>query len=203
MWDDLAMANRLLLTAGLVGMLVFSGCGSDGGDADSAGSTSPGETTTVATSTGGSSAAPATTGPATGDADDLEGTWTSDVQSQLAQNTVNLGTASLDCNGTVTLTIADGHFRRSGTGECTAGPAGISATAVFDAEADYDVSGGEVTLSDISNHTSLTMGGRELTRDFSPLTADPFTASVDGDTLSLTFTDPSVGTVTQTYRRAA
>lgn len=196
-----------VVLAALVGFLVLGG---DDGDAEEAGATTTttvlgggaedeGTTTTEAAPTSTTTeAAPSTTVPASGG---LEGSWVADASDILAANTANVGgTGGLSCSGPITMTFTgEGTYDRSGTVTCAVG--GMTASGTISTAGSYAVDGGQLVVTGTISGGRMALGGTEIpTPDsFGDGTAD---FDLSGDTLTITFTDTSVGTVTQTYERA-
>ena len=197
-------AAVLVVLALLVGFILLGG---DDSDAEDAGSTT---TTTVLAGADEPTPTPAdeattttvavtTTVAAT--SGDLEGSWVADAADILAANTANVGGAGgLSCSGPITMTFAaDGTYDRSGSVSCSV--AGTTASGTISTSGRYGLDGGQLVVTGTTSGGRMAMGGTEIpTPDsFGDGTAD---YEVRGDTLAITFTDTSVGTVTQTYQRA-
>lgn len=188
----------------LIGLAVVLGGDGDGDDEDALATTTttvlvgegptepddgvPTSTTDVTTTTEASSG-------------DLEGAWVADAAEILAANTANLGgTGGLGCTGPITMTFtAEGTYDRSGEVTCSVG--GTTASGSVSTSGRYAIEGSRLTVSGTTSGGTMSMGGTEIpTPDsFGDGTAD---YEVSGDTLTITFSDPSVGTITQTYQRA-
>lgn len=161
--------------------------GDGGGEADETTTTAADETTTSEAEDGGGGG-------------DLVGTWTAQAGDILGANTANLGGVSFECTGPITLEFGeDGSFSQTGTSTCTV--QGQSGTAEFNATGSYEASGGTITVTDVTNEGSMTMMGvsQPMEGGFGGGEAQ---YTVEGDTLSITFTEETVGTVTQVYTRS-
>jgi hypothetical protein len=135
----------------------------------------------------------------------LDGTsWVIDANESLAANLSNLGglPPGLSCRGPLTLSFADGRFTWSGEFTCSMADTPIEGRGSFRTEGAYDASGSELTLRDAEGSGTISIAGQEIPfGDDLPYRAGT-TYRVSGDTLEITFTDPSVGTVTHRYGRA-
>lgn len=194
----LAGAAIAIVLAAIIAAVLLSG----GSDDESASGTT---TTTVAVGAPGSgdptttttAAVTTSTAPTTGD---IEGSWVADASDILAANTANVGGTGVDCSGPITMTFAaDGTFDRSGTVSCSLG--GMTASGTISTSGRYAVADDQITISGTTPGGRMTLGGRSVP------TPDSFgdgaaTYEVSGNTLTITFTESPVGTVTQTYQRA-
>ncbi len=189
-----ALAAVALLAVGALGA-----CGSD--DGDDAGSDEITTTEAGGDETTTTEAADTTTTSEA--ADDVVGTWTADAADILSSNTANTGgSAGLECTGVVTLDLRDdGTFAHSADATCTA-PGGMSATATIDTTGTYEQDGATLRIVSAENNGSFEVMGTTQPMPSGLEGGAEATASVDGDTLTLSFTEASVGTVTQTYTRA-
>jgi hypothetical protein len=183
---------NLVAGVGIAAMGLITACGS-GSDPAPASADSPAASSAASTSP--STAAPTTTGA-------LEGTWKADAGELVAANTANLGgTGPLVCRGPLRLTFrADGKFKHGGTATCTVGEQSVSAT--ISTEGDYATSEDQILLSNTRSTGTLDLPGGDVPFP-AGLGNGTGTYEVSGDVLTLTFTDPSVGEVTQTWQRAA
>jgi RNA polymerase sigma factor (sigma-70 family) len=136
--------------------------------------------------------APASTTTTAVPGDALVGSWTADAGDILGANTTNVGgPGGLTCSGPITMTFTEGGtFERSGSVTCSV--AGTSQSGAVASAGRYQVEGDTLTVSGFasSGSTPDAFGNGSATYDLS------------GDTLSITFTDTSVGTVSQTYQRS-
>jgi len=177
---------RTILAAMAAGVaLAVSAC--SGGDDTSA------PTTTAAA---GASTASTTTTAAAGDASELEGTWVIDAGAALASATANVGgTGGSNCTGQLSLTFNDGVVKRGGNIVCGSG------TGTIDATSNYEVDGDKLKVTGTSSNSKMTVRGASV-----PMPDgwgnSVATYKVVGDTLTITFTQASVGTVTSKYTRA-
>lgn len=199
---------RWLLVALLAAFaLTLASCGSSSDDAGDDG----GSATTEAADEGGGGDDEATTtaaedttttedGGEAGGGGDLVGTWTADANDILGANTANLGGVTFECTGPITLEFGDdGAFSQTGTSTCTV--QGQSGTAEFNATGTYEASDGTITVTDVTNEGTMTMMGvaQPMEGGFGGGEAE---YTLEGDTLSITFTEETVGTVTQVYTRS-
>jgi len=152
--------------------------------------------------------APTVTAPSTGEdpgdlggrsGGDLVGTWVADASELLAANTANLGgTPGLDCSGTITMTFHPDTFERAGTVTCTVGAMSVAGTA--GSTGAWSADGDTLSVSDTVTSGSIDVAGTPM--PFPDAWGDgEGTWSVEGEVLQVTFIDPAVGNVTQTYRR--
>lgn len=177
---------------------VLGACG--GGDSDTGDGAEDGSAaTTSATEARSTTTRAARPGSSGGD---LEGTWTADAADVLSANLANLGgvPGGLACSGPVTLTFTEETVTWSGEVTCRMGDTGLEATGSLRSEGSYRVEGSEIVVSGSRTSGSLSLAGQSI-----PVPAGISDGTVryriDGDTLSLSYDNPSVGTVTQTYSR--
>lgn len=159
----------------------------------------PTSTGSPTASSSASASASTTTSATTGS---IDGTWKSDAGQLVAENTANLGdTGSMTCSGPIRLTFrTNGTFKHGGAATCSVGAQSVSATIL--SEGDYTTSGDELILSNTRSTGTLDIPGGAV--PFPAGIGDGTgTFNIAGDTLTLTFTDPSVGTVTQEWQRAS
>ena len=179
---------RLVLTAMVVGAaLTLSACGGD----DSASSSS----TTAAA--GATTASTTTTTAAEDGAAALEGAWVADAADILAAVTANVGgTGGATCSGQIKMTFASGTLQRAGQITCGEGTGTVSATSK------YRTDGDKLIVTDSSSTSRLTIRGVSV--PFADAWGNSVaTYKVVDDTLTITFTQASVGTITQKYTRAS
>ncbi|NQU36456.1 MAG: hypothetical protein HQ526_02530 [Actinobacteria bacterium] len=173
--------------AGLLAIGALSGCGSST-DAGSSGSP-----TNEATGTTTGEVAPVAGG-------DIQGKWRGDADELLDANTANLGsTGEIDCRGPIFITFkADGGFTQQGTATCTVG--GRSVRGTIATTATYTTDGAELTIKNAENRGTIGIPTGEVSfpGSWSDGTAK---YEISGDTLTINFTDESVGNVTQQYER--
>jgi len=197
-WNRSRVRRLRRIVALLACTAVLGACGggdSDAGDGPEDGSGAP-TSVTKARSTTTRAARPGSGGG------DLEGTWTADAADVLSANLANLGgvPGGLTCSGPVTLTFTEETVTWSGEVTCRMGDAGIEATGSLRSEGSYRVEGAEIVVSGSRTSGGLSLAGRSI-----PVPAGISDGTVryriDGDTLSLSYADASVGTVTQRYTR--
>lgn len=177
---------RTILAVMVVGVaLTVSACSGD----DTSGST-----TTAAA--GATTASTTTTADSAGDASELEGTWVADAGAVLASATANVGgTGGSTCSGQIRQTFDQGTWKRAGSITCGQG------TGTIDGTGTYVVDGDKLKVTSTSSNSKLTIRGVSvpIPDGFGNSTA---TYKVVDDTLTITFTQESVGTVTSKYTRA-
>lgn len=132
---------------------------------------------------------------------ELVGTWTADAGQLLDQTLANVGApAGLTCSGPISTTFASGGtFTRTGDITCATGPLSFSGT--IDTTGSWSADATQLTISGAQVKGTTQLPGKEIpTPDgFGDGVAD---YELSGDTLTVTFSGQSVGTVTQTYTRA-
>lgn len=181
---------------------LVAGCGGSSDDAaDEPTTTAPADeaTTTAAEEATTTTAAETTTTEAEATGGDLEGAWVADAGDIIGANTANLGGVAVECSGPITLEFTADAFTQSGEATCSI--AGQSGTATFASTGSYEVADGTITVSGASGSTTFTILGQTQEQP-GGLADGEATYAIDGDTLSITFTVPAVGTVTQTYTRS-
>lgn len=191
-----------------LGLGALAGCGGSSGS-DGTGSGSGSDTTvtsegaTTAAPSGDTTTAPdeATTTAAEADGGgDLVGTWTADAGDIFGANTANLGGTSIDCSGPVNLEFRDdGTFSQSSTATCSI--QSISGTATIDSTGSWTTDGDQIVISGSTSDGTMEIMGQTQPVE-AGMSDGTATYEVDGDTLSITFTEATVGTVTQVYQRA-
>lgn len=195
----------------LVASLLFVGACS-GGDDDGAASDEPAEepadtTTTTAADEpeeDGDAPSPVTAPelPETGGGD-LVGTWAIDASDLFAANTANVGdTSGISCSGPIRLEFGDdGSFAQRGEATCEAN--GFVSTLMLETTGRYATDGGTLTLSDLESTSTMEVDGRSQPAGEGTGLEDGEAAyEVEGDTLTITYTNPSVGTISQVYQRS-
>ncbi len=191
-------SRRILLIVSFVTTALFvAACSGGGGDDSTASSSDSTDTESTEEST---TTAEETTTTAPGG--DLVGTWTAGAQDIVNANTANLGgVAGMECSGALLLTFGeDSGFTNTGDISCSVG--GVAAVGSVTSSGKWAVTEpGLVAISETVTTGGVEMGGVSLPAP-TGVGDGVFEYSVDGDTLRLTFTDPSVGTVTQTWVRA-
>ncbi len=188
-------SRRILLIVTSAVALSVAAC-SDGDDTTA----SPTNSNSTESTQESSTTAEETTTTAPGG--DLVGTWTAGAQDIVNANTANLGgVAAMECSGTLLLTfVDDSGFTNTGDISCSVG--GVAAVGSVTSTGKWAVTEpGLVAISETVTTGGIEMGGVSLPAP-TGVGDGVFEYSVDGDTLQLTFTDPSVGTVTQSWVRA-
>jgi len=177
---------------GLAVLVLLSGLGLVGTACSSDDTGSP---TTTAGDAATASSSITTTAAQEGSAA-LEGTWVADANDLLAAATANVGgTGGSTCSGQVAMTFDATTLRR--TGEITCG----SGNVTIDTSSTYSVDGDKLSVSATTNRGRMTVRGVAVP---APDSWGDGTAlyKVEGDVLTITFTESSVGTVTSKYTRA-
>jgi hypothetical protein len=179
--------------------LLLAGCGGSSGD-DTTTTASEGDSGTASTVDEPSTTEPPATTAAAPEAD-LEGRWIGDAGELFAANISNLGDPEgMTCTGEIWMTFAgDGRFERGGEASCGVGSA--VAVANISSTGSYRVTGDRLEVIDVVSTGTMNVGGVEMPFPDAWDTGDA-TVNVSGDTLTVTFDDDTVGTVTQTYTRA-
>ncbi len=187
--------RRTLSPLVLGALLVLAACGG-GGDDSSGGDTADGDA--AVTTEAWTTTAPSTTAPAGGGS--IEGTWVADAGEILEANTANVGgTGGAACSGTITMTFTADRYERDGTLSCGI-PGGPTGTATVETAGSYTTDGDVLTVSDTTSNGTISVAGVSI--PFPDAFGDGSgTFEVSGDELRITFDDPSVGSVTQIYRR--
>ncbi len=188
--------RRTLGPLALGSLLVLAACGGGGDDTaggDAGGGDAPATTGTPPTT------APPTTAPAGGGS--IEGTWVADAGEILEANTANVGgTGPAECSGTITMTFTADRYERDGNLTCAV-PGLPPGTAIVETSGSYTTDGDVLTVSDTTSSGTIEVAGISL--PFPDAFGDGSgTYEVSGDELRISFEDPSVGSVTQTYRRS-
>lgn len=126
---------------------------------------------------------------------DVVGTWRANAANILGANTANVGGAGgLTCNGPITMTFeGDGTFHRHGRVTCSV--QGTSKSGAISTTGNYTTSGDQITFSGVRAGTTS-----PVPDSFGDATAQ---YSISGSTLSIVFTNSSVGQVTQEYSRVS
>lgn len=181
-------------------VVILSACGGDDDAAETTTSEAP--TSTEATSTTADEAPSTTTGGAAGSSE-LDGSWVADAGDLLAANTANVGgTAGLSCTGQVTMTFIGGRLERSGDVSCGVAGSPITAEGTILTTGDYTVDGDVLTITGTSSTGRASLAGNEIPTPDSWGDGEA-TYRIEGDTLTIDFTDTAVGAVTQIYTRAS
>jgi len=188
--------RRTFAVLALGPLLALAACGGGGDDA-SGGDTADGGA--PATTEAPTTTASPTTAPAGGGS--IEGTWVADAGEILEANTANVGgIGGAECSGTITMTFTADRYERGGTLSCSiaGGPTG---TATVETSGSYSTEGDVLTVSDTTSSGTIDVAGISI--PFPDAFGDGSgTYEVSGDELRITFEDPSVGSVTQIYRRS-
>jgi hypothetical protein len=134
----------------------------------------------------------------------LAGVWRASAQDILSANLANLGGMPMNCVGEIEMTLsADGSFSRDGSMECTIDDVLVSGQFVNSSgtwEADDDTI--TVTVTESDGYAQSIGPGGDAQRVALPDNGYSSAAyEVTATTLTITFTEPSVGTVTQVYTR--
>ena len=134
----------------------------------------------------------------------LAGVWRAPAEEILAANLANLGGLPMDCAGEIVMNLNDdGSFSRGGAMTCSIDDVQVSGQ-VLNSSGTWDA-----TASTLSVRVTKSDGYAEATGPDGRVTRVPLPDSgysavdytVNATTLRITFTDPSVGTVTQVYTR--
>jgi len=196
------LVNKVLPAVTLLLGVTLVACGTSEPERAASPSTSGVATSSTAATDPMPSTDPSTTLPSTAHSGSVavEGTWVSPAQDLLAANTANLGSVPMTCDGEVTMELAGGRIHHGGHVSCSMPQSPIVASGTVDSAGDYTISGDELTISKTSTNGQLFLNDQPLApiETMLDLTA---TVHVDGDTMTLTFTRPQIGTVTQTWHR--
>lgn len=209
---------KLVAPASLVLLLVVSACGSS---SDTSGESSndtsvdveivasPGQVDT--TDSDPESTAPVATDPVETTTtttlvpvrNTLAGVWRAPAEDILAANLANIGGAAAACVGDIVMTLgADGSFSREGSMRCSIDGEPFSGQVV-NSSGRWEATADSITVTVTeSNGYAEASGPNGSTRV--PLPDSGYGSAsytVNATTLTITFTDPSVGTVTQVYTR--
>lgn len=135
---------------------------------------------------------PTTTTTTAAPGEPLVGSWTADAGDILGANTANVGgPGGLTCSGPITMTFSEGGtFERGGSVSCSV--AGTSQSGAVASGGRYRADGSTLTVSSFASSGSTPDAFGDGTAAY----------EIGGDTLTITFTDTAVGTVTQTYQRS-
>lgn len=197
-------ASSLALVASL---LLVGACSSDDDDAASDEATEePADATTTTAADESEEDGEATTTTAADLPEtaggDLAGTWVIDASDLFAANTANVGdTGGISCSGPIRLEFGDdGSFAQRGEATCEAN--GFSSTMTLESTGRYTTDGGTLTITDLESTTTMEVDGvTQPAGDGTEFELNEAVYEVNGDTLTITFTNPSVGTVSQVYQR--
>lgn len=205
------LCGKSVASASLVLILLLSACGSSGdGSSDTEAVATPGVLET--TDAGGESSTPVPTessGTTTTTTlvpvrNTLAGVWRAKAQDILAANLANLGGMPMVCDGEIVMNLdADGSFSRGGSMECIIDGV-MTSGQVLNSSGTWDATAStlSVTVTKSDGYAESTGPDGRVSRVALPdrgySEADYM---VNATTLTITFTDPSVGTVTQVYTR--
>jgi hypothetical protein len=105
------------------------------------------------------------------------------------------------CSGPIRLEFGeDGSFAQRGEATCEGG--GFANTVTLESTGRYTTEGGTMTITDLESTSTIEVNGTtQPAGEGTEFQLNEAAYEVDGDTLTITFTNPSVGTVTQVYQR--
>ena len=135
----------------------------------------------------------------------LAGVWRAKAQDILAANLANLGGMPMMCDGVIVLNLsADGSFSREGSMMCTIDGVMMNGQIV-NSSGTWDATANtlSVTVTKNDGYAEVSGGpGGKVTRVALPDNGfSEADYTVNATTLTINFTDPSVGTVSQVYTR--
>lgn len=177
---------KLLAIAGVC-VATLVGCGGSGEGAPSSSASAPPSGSTSATASMSPTATESPASPSTS----LVGQWQASAQEVLGANTANVGgPGGLSCTGQIRMTFTDsGTFSRSGAVRCTVGSTtrrgGVASAGR------YSTNGDQLVIEGTRSTGTTPDSWGDATATY----------AVTGDTLTIQFTQGSVGTITQTYQR--
>ena len=211
---------KFVAPASLILVLLLSSCGSSSDTSgESSGDTSvdteivgsPGRVDTTDPNSGSSTSLPSESAETTTTTttlvpvrNTLAGVWRAPADAILSANLSNLGGLPMDCIGEIVMNLNDdGSFSRSGGMTCTIDDVQISGQ-VLNSSGTWDATATtlSVRITESAGYAEVIGPDGRLTRV--PLPDTGYSSAgytVDATTLRITFTDPSVGTVTQVYTR--
>ena len=198
-------------SASLVLILLLSSCGSSGdGSSDMEAEANPGASETIDAGGESSTLVPVESSGTTTTTtlvpvrNTLAGVWRAKAQDILAANLANLGGMPMVCDGEIVMNLnADGSFSRAGSMECIIDGA-MTNGQVVNSSGTWDATANtiSVTVTKSDGYAEVIGFDGRVTRVALPdrgySEAD---YTVNATTLTITFTDPSVGTVSQVYTR--
>jgi|GEM_PF-6317965 len=198
-------------SASLVLILLLSSCGSSGdGSSDMEAVANPGASETIDAGGESSTLVPVESSGTTTTTtlvpvrNTLAGVWRAKAQDILAANLANLGGMPMVCDGEIVMNLnADGSFSRAGSMECIIDGA-MTNGQVVNSSGTWDATANtiSVTVTKSDGYAEVIGFDGRVTRVALPdrgySEAD---YTVNATTLTITFTDPSVGTVSQVYTR--
>ena len=134
----------------------------------------------------------------------LAGEWRAKAQDILASNLANLGGLPMACNGEIVMNLnADGSFTRGGSMMCAIDSVKTSGQVV-NSSGKWEATDDTLTVTVTKSDGYAESIGPDGTTTRIPLPDSGYSSAayeVTATTLTITFTDPSVGTVTQVYKR--
>lgn len=134
----------------------------------------------------------------------LLGQWTADASEVLNANTSNLGGAgAVTCTGPIVLSFhEDDKFNQRGNVTCQVPGTSAQVSGGVDSRGKYSATDSTITFTDTKNLGGITVGGRRIVLSGWLGSSDSAANyRIAGETLTITFTEAAVGTVTQTYTR--
>jgi hypothetical protein len=192
----------------LVAALLLAGCGSggDSGDASATASATASGSPSGTPSTDAASPSPAVTptddeDTAAADGAALAGEWATTARAIFEANTANLGGANgLRCSGPVRLTLAaGGDLTYDVRARCTL--RGRSGTGRLHTTARWSATGDQIQIRGSRSEGTITLDGGVTVPMPTVFENGTATWAIAGDTLTIEFTDPSVGTVAHRFTR--
>lgn len=194
MYRSRAVASALLGATAV--LAACGGGGSGGGSGGGGGRAAP--TSTTSPDSGATTTAPPVRGGR------LDGTaWVADARDILAANFANVGgPEGFSCTGPMTLRFTDGRVSFGGEVTCRDDDSGLDGGGSLRNEGSYTVSGSELTLAGMQTSGTITVMGAAMPAP-QVLTDTVARYRISGDTLSITFDAPGLGTITQRYERSA
>lgn len=134
----------------------------------------------------------------------LAGEWRAKAQDILASNLANLGGLPIACDGEIVMNLsADGSFTRGGSMMCAINSVKTSGQVV-NSSGRWEATDDTLTVTVTKSDGYAESIGPDGTMTRIPLPDSGYSSAVyevTATTLTITFTDPSVGTVTQVYKR--
>ncbi len=127
----------------------------------------------------------------------LEGSWRASITELLGAG--GAGEGGLNCSGSVTYSFHAGVTTTTGGGSCAMGP--MNGTVTYDARADYRVEGDRLIITNTSDGSRLMLGGAAVPGVGSIFGNGTLLFSINGDELTISRTDPDLGTLAQTLHR--
>lgn len=127
----------------------------------------------------------------------LEGSWRASITELLGAG--GAGEGGLNCSGSVTYSFHAGVTSTTGGGSCAMGP--MNGTITYDARANYRVEGDRLIITNTSDGSRLMLGGTAVPGVGSIFGNGTLLFSINGDELTVSRTDPDLGTLAQTLHR--